>query len=312
MKKRFLIACLALVLAGGLAFVVGMSALGWNFALLDSEVYEAKTFELESSPESLSLVSVDVRNAEIKIVTGSEIKIEYEESDRLKYSVVYDEEAKSLVMEEIYSVPKIFGMFNFHNQVITITVPKVDKLNLESTNGKIEVPSGVYDEIDIETTNGVVEINDVIAVRGVEVSTTNSRITLSNIRAERGKIEAHSTNGVIVFSDITANSAEGKTTNGQITASDVETAKLSLITTNGPVVCNRIDIEESAFFKSTNGNITASFVGSMSDFTVEGYTTNGDIYPGNVVGGSKRIECHSTNGDIRLTFERGEHENDHE
>ncbi|MCI9031851.1 MAG: DUF4097 domain-containing protein [Clostridia bacterium] len=313
MKKRFLIVGITLLLAGGLAFVVGMSTLGWNFLLLDSEVFTAKVYELETSPERLASVSVDVRNAEIKVIEGSDVKIEYEESERIKYDIEYDEKEQTLVMNEVHSIPNIFRLFDFHSQVITITVPKVGTLSLESTNGNIEVPSGVYDEIDIETTNGTVEIRDVVAMRGVEVHTTNSRIVLSNVRSDEGTVEAYSTNGMIELENIVAKSAKGKTTNGKIAVEDVDVKTVSFITTNSPIVCDRLKIGENAYFKSTNGNIKAEFVGNISDFGITGQTTNGNFIPGNISGGRKKVECYTTNGDIKLTFSgHGGNESDHE
>lgn len=312
MKKRFFIAGLALLLAGGIAFVVGMSTLGWNFALLDSEVYTAKVFELENSPESLEEVDVDVRNANIHVKIGDSVKIEYEESDRVKYSVVYDETKKTLVMEEERSAPVLFQMFNFHSQVITLTVPKVRKLSLESTNGVIAVPEGNYEEVDIETTNGLVTVSDITATKGVVASTTNSQITLSNIATENGNVTASSTNGKIILDDIRADSISAHTTNGAVVGERLAVNSLSCTTTNGALSFYELEVGQKVLFKSTNGNIVAEFNGKMSDFTIEGHTTNGSFIPGNTGTGNIKAECYTTNGDIRLSFDNGGHENDYE
>ncbi len=97
-----------------------------------------------------------------------------------------------------------------------ITVPRSMSLNVETTNGAIEV-NGVSGTLKIETTNGAIRLDR--CAGSVDGETTNGRITAELLSVDRAQTNRLSTtNGKIVLTVPSSLAAEidASTTNGSI------------------------------------------------------------------------------------------------
>lgn len=133
-----------------------------------------------------------------------------------------------------------------------ITVPRSTNIDVENTNGSIDISdvrgsarvsntNGHIEmlrcagDVDAETTNGHVkaELSDVTAGKSVRLETTNGRITVAVPRTINARLDASTTNGRI-NSDIpvTTTRAEKTSLRGSINAGGPE---LRLRTTNGSI-----------------------------------------------------------------------------
>lgn len=307
MKKRFLISGAIILLLGVVVFVIGMTSLGWNFMKLDSEPWESKTFELEEIPDSgINGINISIRNAEIVFQPGATFKVEYDECDRVRYDIAFEEGA--LTMTENRRAADFFAMFQFHAQKIVVSLPgetaadmmKIEKINIGSTNGAITIV-GNYAEVRVKTTNGALDLRDLRVDRKIDAETTNGALNLENIDMSEGALDIETTNGKVKAQNILADTIEFETTNGAVNVENVKAKKLSLDTTNGAIIASGVDVSTKGEFGTSNGAITLTLTGRQSDYRISSRTTHGSS-PGNFGDGDIEIACKTTNGDITVRF----------
>lgn len=137
---------------------------------------------------------------------------------------------------------------------------KFHTINLESTNGMIEIENLNNEDINIETSNGGIIVNEWVGEK-LSVDTSNGRVNLEDVLGD--KIEVKTSNGKII-----TNNAEGKktilkTSNGNIKFQLGAFTKL-----------NQYDLE----FDTSNGSVKLEFPSSDDiGYKVYGKTSNASI-----------------------------------
>lgn len=118
---------------------------------------------------------------------------------------------------------------------VRVVVPESIDLNLETSNGTIEVEGvKVTAPASLESSNGRVTLNDVVG--DVKIKTSNGRINIQNFT---GQVEAQTDNGSIDFTGTLRGGSENelRTSNGSVDVMLVETSgvELDASTSNGKV-----------------------------------------------------------------------------
>ncbi len=166
-----------------------------------------------------------------------------------------------------------WGRYGSHRLDIEVRMPRDSDLQLQTTNGAIEV-SSVNGNISIQTRNGKV-----------------------NARELSGTISIGSTNGAVEL-DALKGDMNVRTTNGPITASHLD-GRSELSTTNGGV---RVEGRfEALTISSTNGGVIAraeSGSRMASDWRI--HTTNGHVDLSVPADLKANIAVDTNNGRIRL------------
>lgn len=234
-------------------------------------------------------------NGAISVVAGavSEIEVEaaitaraatVEQAEALLEQISIDRTETDDAAEIVANIPRgVLGGVSFN-----VTVPFEMALNLETTNGALEV-TGVSGDVKCNTSNGTARVIDCIGT--VDVKTSNGKVvleseSLANVRARTsngsvqlkgnlvpGSHEIHTSNGSIQVELVgTPVTITATTSNGSMTAdgqklrkgeavtlglandsgdsSDTAMAKLSLRTSNGSIKIVHSGAEE----ESSTGN----------------------------------------------------------
>jgi len=172
-----------------------------------------------------------------------------------------------------------------------LTVPKNSDLDMNTTNGKVEV-SDIEGMVLSRSTNGSVYVRNVVG--STESKTTNGNISAVDLR---GDAVAKTTNGKINMRRIDGN-VNAKSTNGEIYAEVLGITKgkdMEFITLNGSVkVLLPKDINADLEAKTNNGKIYTEYpiimVGEISKKKITGKINNG----------GPLIYIETTNGGIQI------------
>ena len=174
-----------------------------------------------------------------------------------------------------------------------LAVPKKSDLDMNTTNGKVEI-SDIEGKVLSRSTNGSVYVRNVVG--STESKTTNGNISAVDLR---GDPVAKTTNGKINMRRIDGN-INAKSTNGEIYAEVLGFSKekdMEFITTNGSItVLLPKDINADLEAKTKNGKIYTEYpitmFGEISKKHITGKINNGGplIYIGTTNGGIEILE----------------------
>ena len=166
---------------------------------------------------------------------------------------------------------KIFD-WNNEKRYFTVLIPDTSSVHIgiKGENTPLLVSDVMCASLDV-ITNSSVEIDTLMCAEQLEVSSSDSGITLADITC----------------GDVTVN-----TTNAPISANRVMSGgKAMLVTTNASISVNRIGVSDGLTLKTLNGKITGSVTGTISDFDVS------------VRADKCNIPCDLYSGDIPLVLE---------
>jgi hypothetical protein len=172
-----------------------------------------------------------------------------------------------------------------------LTVPKVSNLDMNTTNGGINIYD-IEGKVFSKSTNGSIQLENILG--NTELHTTNGSVSTKNII---GDIDAKTTNGKINLSNIEGN-VVARTTNGEILVDILKSIKEKMMnfrTTNGSVTLNLAkDIDADLDAKLTNGKIYTDF-----PILIKGEISKNSI-SGKINNGGSLIQIRTTNGEIKI------------
>jgi len=203
-----------------------------------------------------------------------------------------------------------WGHWGNHRLDIEVRMPKNANLQVETSNGKVEVAS-LNGNVSLHTSNGEIRAEQLAGV--IDLGSSNGAL---NLTALSGTLKARTTNGAI-----TATGLEGKcdlsTTNGRLQA-DGRFESLELSSGNGAIFARAetgsrmssawsihttnagveltlpTDLKATLDASTTNGGITMDL-----PVTVQGYDSRHQIH-GALNGGGPELSVQTTNGGIRI------------
>lgn len=299
MRRRILTAAAA---AAVLSMVFGGCVGDWAFFDASSYKYrfeDSFAADLTGAEE----LFISIINGPIKIKTWDQDRVEIEVHERVK--APDDEKAKELadavkltgnLVGTRYEITLDFGEFynkrNNYYCALDVKLPARLALDLETTNGEIEIPE-MEGKVRAETTNGNVDLR---GCKGdADLKTTNGSVTTGLIG---GKLYAGTTNGNLKLK--TNGEVRGRSTNGNITARIMLalTGDVDLSTTNGSI---DLEIHPDSSFRleagTTNGHVGDSL--NTDRFRGE-YNRRRTELEGNYGDGKYNVTLSTTNGSISI------------
>jgi len=217
-----------------------------------------------------------------------------------KVEILIDKASNKISIEVDY--PKKAGgsglwnlLFGRGKPVVSIsfwlTVPKISDLDMNTTNGKVEI-SDIEGKVLSRSTNGSVYVRNVVG--STESKTTNGNISAVDLR---GDAVAKTTNGKINMRRIDGN-VNAKSTNGKIYAEIVGMTNgkdMEFVTTNGSVtVLLPKNINADLEAKTKNGKIYTEYPITMAGEISKKHIT------GKINDGGPLIYIETTNGGIEI------------
>lgn len=284
-------------------FVIGISAAVIFTYLSDSKVLaiideEDFTFhEQIYDGNDFSKVDLSFMNRDfvIRSSDNDQIKIEYyttdadmveiSESDRylnitsdIKWYNQLFTGLNFFISNEFYMVNVYLPeAFNYDLKILTSNgkinmadMDQLDHLEVDTSNGTIDLVGINAKQIDLKTSNGTVSISELNNVDILEIYTSNGRINLGNIDAN--KIDAKTSNGKIIANNISAEDIDLDTSNGRIELSVLgqkDDYEVYMDTSNGDLLYDGIKVSQEHFnvngvwqihLDTSNGDIELTFI----------------------------------------------------
>lgn len=262
--KKLSLTGLILFIGGLLIFLVTFTFTGFDLSKLSTmPEYEQKSYV---SKTEITSVKIEDNNTEIYFDKSPDnnVHVRYCENDKDYYKITENGELEFKKVSERQWFDKAFSI-NLNIPSISVLIPENFKgsINIETSNGKIDVKNISTDDFKASTFNGKIEISEVSASGAVKLKSSNGGINIDDVNSQN-KITAETSNGKISTDDISAK--------------------------------NEIKLATS------NGAIEGSVIGKISDFSITSRTTLGKNNLPNTNGGNKKLTAETSNGSINIEF----------
>lgn len=297
MKKFFkitLIVGLCLLLLGGIIFVIGLGASGWDIKALGNTQVQMLQY---TETEELNTIVIDYENADIKLnadKNAEKIVIDYpqfqnKKGKNLSTLTVTETDGAIKISEKMKSWG--FGTWDFTSPCVTVTLPasRSVAVTLLTNNGDISVNGNLQlTSLTAETDNG-------------DVSAKGATISCS------GDIRVESDNGDLTLGACAAQNVYLETDNGDIRIGGAVTAEsVYAETDNGDISGDGVIDGNALVFDTDVGDVTLTIAGKQSDYAI---TVENDVGSSNVQTNlgiietaTRSLKVKSDVGDIHIAF----------
>ena len=314
MKKRWLIAAVALILAGLAVCAVSMAVLGFDFKALSSVQYETKTYPVNEKFDSISITTQTDR---IRVLPSDDRKcrVVCSEMKDISHRVEVREGTLSILTEDQRGWIDQAGL-NIGKPSMTVYLPGTEYgiLSIETDTGDIEIPADFsFGSLQVQgDTADVICLANVSETLKIKLSTGD--IHLDKIRTgmldlwvSTGEISAESvtcrgdaairvTTGKVRLCDMSCANFRSEGSTGDITMKTVlASGTMTIERSTGDVKFEESDAAE-IFVKTDTGEVKGTLC-SEKVFITRSDTGRQDV-PKTVIGG--RCEITTDTGDIEI------------
>lgn len=294
----------------------------WFYCAASAALGLAATANAENYQKSYSIdgrahVQVHATFAQVRVTTSDEPKVQfnvdYDKTDWSTSLPISSRQDGSVVMlSAIVDSHSWWGWSHFgsHRLSIEVRMPKNADLQVETTNGAIDV-SSLNGNLSIHTSNGQIEARDLSGT--IDIGSSNGGLSLERLR---GSVKVHTSNSAINATGLDGTCELG-TSNGRIYATG-RFDTLDISSSNGAVVARA-----ETGSKMTSGwtiatsnasielavppdlkadlNASTSNGGIMLDLpvTVQGYQSRSQL-GGKLNGGGAELSLHTSNASLHV------------
>lgn len=219
------------------------------------------------------------------------------------------------------------GRFSGKDKKLTVEVPEGIEISVETTSAGILAELGTQRDVSLESTSGTIEVTSATVEDALTLRTTSGAIragiveaehllaktTSGSIKLERAtvaeQVELQSTSGSMTVEELVAvtGTVEAESNSGKIRLKTVQTDRLLVETTSGDVTLD-LNICKQASVHTTSGSVRVDLAQSLGAtvraqstsgrFQGSGYRAEGASYIwGN---GDCQIDVHTTSGSITV------------
>jgi len=314
--KGWLLLAAALILGGLLLFGVAMTMNHWDFSLLGSAKYEARTVDINDGFRNIS-----IRTDEDDIVflpSGSgKCRVEFYERDKVTHSAEVKGATLTIGVNDTRGPLDHIGLFSVGSPKITVYLPQREyaSLVIEGDTGDVELPKAFrFESIAITADTGDVECQ-ASASGPVGIHLSTGSITLGSASAGQldlsvssGDVDVYSVDcagdvklsvstGKAVLSDLSCRSFLSDGNTGSILLTNVIAAdRINIERSTGDVELDRCDASE-LYITTDTGDVRGTLL-SEKVFLTQSDTGRIDV-PKTISGG--RCEISTDTGDITMT-----------
>ena len=272
--KKWLIAALALILAGAAMFTTALALCGWDIAKLGTVDFVETTLEPSGDFEN---ISINVYTTDLRLLPSEDGKCRIVCYEDEKVSHTAEVKDGALVIDT-----------NDTRKWFTVS------LSFKSPTMEVYLPKSEYENLDISTDTGAVSLPIALTFDRIKINGNTGAVSCHS--SARGDVDIELDTGALVVSNVSAGSMKLKTDTG-------------IIELSGSTVAENIDVASATGFVSLE-NITCGDLRAKADtgrVSLYGVTCNdlhaetdtGSIALENVVGSGK-FELISDTGHIGL------------
>ena len=257
MKKRtkvWLIVAAALVVLGCAGFGAVMTVNQWDFSLLDTEVFETKTFEIEEAFENIS-ITLDTADVQFLPSQDGTCRVVCHDSEKCEYAVAVVNGTLTVAYDDRREWYDFVG-FSFENDGVTVYLPEDAYINLtlKGSTADVEIPEEfAFEEIDVSVSTG-----DVIC-RADASENLKIKVSTGDVRVENITAGALVLSGTTSMMEVTAVDCQGdmniRVTTGKVFLTDVACGSLSTVGSTGDLTMNHLIAENALSVERTTGDV---------------------------------------------------------
>ena len=254
MKKGWIIAAIALLLAGIAVCVVAMAVLGFNFRALSTVNYETRTYPAVGTFEN---ISISTQTDEVRFLPSEDGKC-------------------SVVCREMEGVSHNIRVQDGALSIETVNERSwMDEISINGGSPSITVylPGKAYQDVTVQTDTGDIEIPADFSLRNLQIRGDTADVEcLADIS---GKAEIKLTTGDIRLSELKAGSLDLGVSTGEVTVRSVIcSGDVNIHVSTGKTRLNGLQCAALRTDGST-GDITLKDVIASGTMTIE--RTTGDV-----------------------------------
>lgn len=301
MRKLLLIISIILIISGGLVFTTGLAMNGFDIMVLSTDT---KIERKEQSFTDINNIKIDESTNDIKIIKSNtqEYKINYGESEKIKYNIYVDEN-NNLIIER----KKIVNFINF--------ISKKNPLILE-------VPESFNNDLSIDTSTGDIDINIDNEINKIYLCFSTADVKVSNVTCNEmildgstgdayvsnvevaNNAEIKLSTGVVVIKGLETTSLKVKVSTDDINLENVNAPTINLETSTGDIEFNNVEFIEMNI-KATTGDVEGRLNHTINLYNITSHTSTGkNNLPTNLDGGIYTLNVEVSTGDIQIFFEK--------
>ena len=304
MKKGTIIAlvvAIALIIAGGMILVLGLSFAGNR--LQESElVRQEVTFQ-----ESFDAIEIDTADCDVKFAMFSgrdDCMVAFREMDGVNHSVVVEDGTLKIKMIDErkwtnhIDIHNLFSMTESMEMTVYLPAAEYASLQVRTTTGDITLAQEpLFREAVLRTSTG--EISCVTGVAGdlLDCMTSTGDITVQNSVAD--VIKLHSSTGDLKLSVAAGEEVHLQTSTGEVDAEKVNAGMFTCTSNTGEVELEGVLAEDYLQIRTTSGDVG---IENCDAGRVDIETDTGDV-EGNFLT-PKWFSAHSDTGDVDVPISR--------
>ena len=315
--KIWVSVALALMLVGGIIFVVAMSAIGWDFNRLSTTKYETNRFAIE---DSFQAISVDIDTADIRFVASEDstaFVICYEQ-EKVKHTVLLQDGVLKIGVNDTRKWYEHIGI-HFGSPRVTVYMPQgnYSALSIKSKTGDVEIAKDFeFESVDVSESTG--DVTSYASVSGsMKIKTDTGKIFVENLSANSLELFVSTGDvavaGVTCVGDVNVRVSTGKTSISNLTCKNflssgstgdialknvIATERFSIERSTGDVRFDGCDAAE-IYVETDTGDVSGNLLTEKVFFAE---TDTGDIdVPKTNAGG--RCEITTDTGDIWIQIQ---------
>lgn len=311
MRKFLKICCitgLCLLLAGGLCFVIGWGATGFQLSALSNVKVEMFHY-VETENANIQTINIDYDVSDVEVVFGDQLKIDYpkryKKNGKLLSDVTIkeDKETGELTIKERSRFT--ISIVNFSDETLTLTLPqdRMFTLNIKTDTGDVYLPSGgKYESLKIETDTGDISVQKSDCALGLDVEVETGDVKISEFTGKYITVETD-TGDVSVNHCTVLEKISLETDTGAIkTSGTVKTTDFFIEVSTGDVRLKDVLDADTVFIKTNTGDVSAVLKGKQSHYKISVDTNTGDCNIGNTSEGDRRLTIDTNTGDVKIQF----------
>ena len=337
--KKWLIAALALILAGAAMFTAALALCGWDITKLGTVDYVETTLEPSGDFENISInvYTTDLRllpseDGKCRIVCYEDEKVSHtaevkdgtlviDTNDMRKWFTV-SLSFKSPTME-VYLPKSEYENLDISTDTGAVSLPialTFDRIKIDGHTGAVSCHSSAKGDVDIEldtgalvvsnvsagsmklkTDTGIIELSGSTVAESIDVASATGFVSLENISC--GDLRAKADTGRVSLDGVTCGDLHAETDTGSIALENVVgSGKFELISDTGHIGLNGCDAAE-LYIETDTGSVSGELL-TDKIFFAESDTGRVSV-PKSMTGG--RCEIKTDTGSIEMAV-RGKQE----
>ena len=290
--KKILFGGIGSILLGGILFLVGCSANGFDFEFLSNVQIEQKEY-IEDESKNITELSFDFDSTDFTVnfdENAQGVSVSYpqrqDKSGKNVSEITVTETENSLTITEkaLFHI----SIVDFTEKKMTVTLPtsQAYALSFQGDTGNVTINAGgSFSTLTVKVSTGNITLNNVQADElSATVSTGNMKV-----------------NGATVAGAITTKASTGDTSLSSITASSLSVkASTGNVKINGATVTDALSVETSTGDITLLGNVTADSVTVVAD--------TGNVKASEAVVDATTLSFTTNTGDVKVKLTGTKHD----